>query len=115
MTAIATTKATQAAQSATQGYGKAAKAPTAAKLRSVLKEYEAQERPWAKLAPAILKNAANITKTIDISPRGSSLRTTAYVLNDNRVVFARSGGIIATAPTYLGPVGLDAAASVSKK
>ncbi len=112
---VTATKATQAAQSATQGYEKAAKAPTAAKLKSVLKAYEAQERTWAKLAPAILKNSANVTKTIDISPRGSSQRTTAYVLNDNRVVFARSGGIIATAPVYLGPVGLDAAASVSKK
>ena len=115
MSSVASQKATQAAQSVTQGYVKPAKAPTAPKLRSILKEYEGQNRTWAKSAPAILNRPANVTATVDLTIGGSSMRTTAHLLNNNRVVFSRAGGFINQAPVYMGPMSLDPAAAVSKK
>jgi hypothetical protein len=111
MSSVAARKATQAAtQSPAQQ--PAVKVPTDAKLKSALKTF--QGRTWAKSAPAILKDE-NVVKTIDVSERGASLRTTAYVLRDSRIVYSRGGGIIAGGTTYFGPVNLADATTASKK
>lgn len=84
------------------------KLPTAKALKSVLGTYEFHGSKWALKAPVGFKKMA-ILKTITVqknpskSGAGDVENITAYVLNKNRVIFEKTGGM-GNLHQFLGPV-----------